>query len=546
MRTSSIIERGSALIAATDRFSAIILDATESLRQRLRDSLMPPGAGLFANCLAGLLLVAAMTICLVVTRDFAELRHVSMAYLIPVLIAATTLGTAPAVFTAVAAVAASAFVFYAPIYDFRVSDPQQLLDLSLFVIVAAVTGHLAARCKAHVVLAQKHAAEMQAVCAFSRRLAAAADAAEIYASIEQHLSLITGCRVVYFGTDASTFRATAQDVPEAVRHALVSFAQTAGDEGGIWIDDPKRGARWHLRAVSRRNLAFGFLAIEVGKISASNQTYLDRRIDEALADAATRLERLDVARLLSEANLRAQAETFRAALIGSVTHGLRTPLASIMGSASILVRAPAVAQDPHLSALAGIVRDETERLDGDIQKLLDASRISSSAVRTQMTWADPADIVNAAVAGLGCSLSAHRVLVRLPDSLGLVQIDPVLIEQALRLVIDNAAKYSPAGSPIAIEAQSHAGEIQISVRDEGVGLSEQDRREMFDRFYRGARTRDTTPGSGLGLWIARAFVVACGGRLEATSDGIGQGTTVTIALPEAEATAGMGCGSMYD
>jgi two-component system, OmpR family, sensor histidine kinase KdpD len=544
-KLNSSVEGGNMFTAATDRTMAAAHRTMEMLPQDFRSG-MQPSASLFGSCLAGLLLVAVMTMCLVATMGFVELRHVSMAYLIPVLIAATKLGIIPAILTAIGAVAASAFVLYPPIYNFRIADPQQLLDLPLFVIVAAVTGQLAARCKVQAMVAGKRADETQALYAFSKKLAAAADADEIYDAIEQHLSLITGCRVVYFGTEVSASRASRQAVPEALHRALATFTQTARGREGVRVDDPASGAHWHVRPVSARHLAFGVLAIDVSQIQAATQTYFDRRIDEALADAATRLERLDVARLLGEANLRAQAETFRAALIGSVTHGLRTPLASIMGSASILVQAPAIARDPHLSALAGIVRDETERLNGDIQKLLDASRISSAAVRTHMTWADPADIVNAAIAGLGRGLSRHRLCVQLPDALGLVQIDPVLIEQALRFVLDNAAKYSPAGSTISIDAQSYPGEIRIAVRDEGVGLSERDRKEMFERFYRGARTRDTTPGSGLGLWIARAFVVACNGRLEAVSGGASQGTTVTIVLPETEAPAALEHGRLDD
>jgi two-component system sensor histidine kinase KdpD len=520
-------------MAVIGRSAAVVHLALGKLRAAFPSSIVQ-SRSLLGSCLIGLILVAAMTICLLLTMDIVELRHVSMAYLIPVLVAATKLGVIPAILTAVSAMAASAFVFYPPIYDFRVSDPQQLVDLALFVIVATVTGQLAAQCKAHIAAARKHANEMQALYAFSRKLAAATHASEIYAAIEQHLSLITGCRVVYFGPNASVSGPSQEDVPEALRNALVAFNWPEGGQGGVWVDDPTRASRWHVRAVSKRNPAFGALAIDVGEVPAATQTCLDRQIDEALVDAAKRLERLDVARLLGEAKVRAEAETFREALINSVTHGLRTPLASIMGSASILIGAPAVARDPHLSTLAGIVHDETERLNGDIQKLMDASRISSAAVRAHMTWADPADIVNAAIAGLGRTLVTHRICVRLPDSLNLAHIDPVLIEQALRLVIDNAAKYSAAGSTIVVEAQSHAGEVRIAVCDEGIGLSEQDREEMFERFYRGARTRETTTGSGLGLWIARAFVVACGGRLEAKSAGVDQGSTVTITLPETE------------
>jgi two-component system sensor histidine kinase KdpD len=523
--------------AAIDQYAIALHRAGDELRRARQRRDLHPAIAVIGACMAALMLVAGTTICLVVAVGIVELGHVSMAYLIPVLVAATTLGVTPAIVAAVSGVAASAFIFYPPIFDFRVADTQQFLDLPLFLIVAAVTGQLAARGKANAMVAQKHADETRALYAFSKQLAAAADAAEIYSAIEEHLSLITECRVLYFGADGSRSQESGLLVPEALRRALADYGSGEDRSVEAWVDDPVSGARWHIRPLSKRNAAFGTLAIDVGRISADTQTSLDERIDRALADAATRLERLDVARMLGEAKLREEAETFRAALIGSVTHGLRTPLASIMGSASILVQAPAIAQHPHLSALAGIIRDETERLNDDIQKLLDASRISSAAVRAHMTWADPADIVNAAVAGLGRVQATHSISVRLSDSLGLVQIDPVLIEQALRLIIDNAIKYSGAGSSISVEAQGGAGETKIAVSDQGIGLSQEDCEQIFERFYRGPRTRDTTTGSGLGLWIARAFITACGGRVEATSRGEGRGTMVTIVLPETETTA---------
>ena len=204
-----------------------------------------------------------------------------------------------------------------------------------------------------------------------------------------------------------------------------------------------------------------------------------------------------------------------------------------MGSATILVEAPSITREPRLADLAGIIRDETERLDSNIQRLLDATSISSTGVRAQMAWVETADIVNAAIAGQRRRLAAHQVAVSLPEDLPLVNADQVLIEQALGQVLDNATKYSPSASTVRIEARSGGGETVIAICDEGIGLSSEERAQMFERFYRGPRTRDTTSGSGLGLWIARAFVVASRGKIEATSKGVGYGSIVRIVLQEA-------------
>ena len=254
-----------------------------------------------------------------------------------------------------------------------------------------------------------------------------------------------------------------------------------------------------------------------------------QRISGVLTDAAATLERLDLARALDQANTRANRDAFREALIGSVSHELRTPLSAILGAASVLSQTSAIVQDKRLAELVSVIREEAERLNGDIQNLLDASRVSSKGVRAQCTWSDPADLVNAAVERhRRCE---HTIEVVLPDDLPLVRVDPVLVEQALRQIIDNAAKYSPAGSTITIAATGERDGVVIRVADEGAGLTEHDKSRLFERFYRSTRHQTTVPGSGLGLSIARAFIAASGGRLNVESAGPGQGTTVSVWVP---------------
>jgi two-component system sensor histidine kinase KdpD len=471
-----------------------------------------------------LALVAAMTGCLSIGTQLVSLRHLSTAYLIPVVIAAATLGVVPATVAAIASVCATAFFFYPPLLNFQVSDPQQLLDLALFLIVAIVTGHLAARVRAHARLAQDREQEMEALYRFSRRLSEATDARELHATIQDHLSELTGCKVMYL-EDA----AAATGLPLAVRSAVAAFAAAQERASGVSVQDEQTSETW-LICAAFPEAPRSVLAVNLGQVAASTQARVQHRIDAALADARATLDRLGVMRVIGDAKLREQMETLRAALIGSVSHGLRTPLASIVGSASILAEAAPIRSETQLAALTAIVRDEAERLDRDIQRLLDASRISSTGVRPNMTWADPADIVNAAAANQRRRLQGRALTVQVADELPLAYVDPVLIEQALCQMIDNATKYSPAGSPIRIAAREREGRTEIAVADDGAGLTEEDRSRMFDRFYRGPHSSGTT-GSGLGLWIAKAFVTACGGSVEAYSAGPGRGSRVSIILP---------------
>ena len=485
--------------------------------------------------LLSFLLVAATTLVLLGIDRVFGIAHVSIAYVLPVLIAATMLGLVPALVAAVAAVAVSAFFFYPPIYDFRVASPQQLIDLTMFVIVAVTTGQLAAAARANAVRAKEREAEIRALYNFSRRLAVATEPAEISAAVQDHLSAMTGRRVVYFAADQpaspSDRRQSGPSIPNAIRDAVDRLA-SARTADGLTVADAETGTRWLVRSVSPRNPEYGLLAIDMGDAGDGEPSAMHARIDALLADATASFERLGVAHAISEARLRAEAETLREALMGSVTHGLRTPLSSIIGSASILVETPAVAADERSANLVGIVRDEAERLDHDIQRLVDATRISSAGVRPHLAWADPADIVNAALARQRRGLAGHTVELRLSEDMPLVHVDPVLIEQALgadprqcRQVLAARLRSSASTAPAAPSRPPSPS------RDEGAGLTAEEAARMFERFYRGPRSSMTTTGSGLGLWIAHAFVSACAGRLEAASPGPDRGTTVTMLLP---------------
>ena len=181
------------------------------------------------------------------------------------------------------------------------------------------------------------------------------------------------------------------------------------------------------------------------------------------------------------------------------------------------------------------VRDEAERLNNDIQNLLDASRISSDGIKPHIEWADPADIVNSAIERCRRRMADRRVVLNLPSDLPLIHVDPVLVQQALVQIFDNAVKYSQAGSQITVAARARDGRMILSVSDEGAGLTAAEQSKIWDRFVRGERHAATTSGSGLGLWIANAFIAANGGKMNAVSEGPGLGTAMTIELPVTQA-----------
>jgi two-component system sensor histidine kinase KdpD len=276
------------------------------------------------------------------------------------------------------------------------------------------------------------------------------------------------------------------------------------------------------------------LAIDLGRRAGEAADAVKQRVDAVLGDATATLEHLNLDQAISEARVRSETESLRDALIGSVSHQLRTPLVSILGAATLISQAPANSGDPRLASLAGILRDEVDRLNSDVQDLLDAALISSQGVRLETEHAEPADIINAAVDRRQRLLAGHHVVLELPAELPFIHVDPILLVQALGQIVDNAAKYSQPGSTITVAARAEAASVVMSVKDEGIGLVGEERTRLWERFFRGERRASNVPGSGLGLWIAKAFVAANGGEIEAFSEGADRGTIVSIRLPASE------------
>jgi two-component system sensor histidine kinase KdpD len=480
-------------------------------------------------------LVAAVTVGIYPAIGETGLEHGSVLYLIPVLFAATRWGVVPAIVGAVGGVLASAFFFYPPLYSLRISDPQEVLNLILFVIVAVVVSQLATRLRRQLELARQREIDMRDLYAFSRRLAVAFDVSDIHAAIEDHLANVMQRKVVLFAGAREAAKSSGRHAGVAVPpQVLAEVTQAASGHR-----DPAAGATitaadgevWRVRPVSPHNLEFGVIAVNFGRESQERLSELRNRVDAVLADATATLERLGIAHAISEARMRAQTDQLREALIGSVSHELRTPLASILGAATVLSAAPALAGEKKLKALAHDVRDEAERLNNDIQNLLDASRISSDGIKPRTEWADPEDIINSAIERCRYRLSGRRLALDLASDLPLIHVDAVLVQQALVQIFDNAVKYSAPESKIAISTRARDGRLIIGVTDEGLGITADEQPRIWDRFARSERHAATHSGSGLGLWIANAFIAANGGKINAASAGLGQGTTVTIELP---------------
>jgi len=266
----------------------------------------------------------------------------------------------------------------------------------------------------------------------------------------------------------------------------------------------------------------------------------ERRLLDSLVDqAAVAIERISLAGVLAEARVLAETERLRAALLTSLSHDLRTPLASILGAVSSLRSFAEKYDAAQRDELLATLQDEAERLNRFVANLLDMTRLESGAIELRLELFDIGEIVGAALQRAGSVLVRHRVAVDVDPELPMLRLDAVLFEQVLFNLLDNAAKYSPPGSAIELRARAEGDSAVLEIIDEGPGIPSGDRARVFDKFYRvKARDRQRS-GTGLGLAICRGFVEAQGGQIEASNRGDRSGAVLTIRLPTPE-TAELG------
>jgi two-component system sensor histidine kinase KdpD len=226
-----------------------------------------------------------------------------------------------------------------------------------------------------------------------------------------------------------------------------------------------------------------------------------------------------------------EADRLRSALLTSISHDLKTPLAAILGAAGTMRQLSGALDDASKAELLATIIDESERLNRFIANLLDITRLESGAIVPQTTLQDLGELVGSALARAAKILTHHRVDVELAADVPMLELDPVLFEQVLFNLLDNASKYAPADTTIRIRSWREAQSVCLQVLDEGVGIPPDDIERIFDKFYRAQKGDQVRAGTGLGLAISRGFVEALKGTITAANRADRTGAVFTIRLP---------------
>jgi two-component system sensor histidine kinase KdpD len=298
--------------------------------------------------------------------------------------------------------------------------------------------------------------------------------------------------------------------------------------------DALPGAKWLFFPMRTGRGAIGIVGIcrdEPGPLLRAEQ----RRLLDALADqGALAIERVHLVGDIERVRREAEADRLRSALLTSISHDLRTPLAAVLGAAGALRDLPKSLDDEAKADLLVTIIDESERLNRFIANLLDMTKLESGAVAPNLAPHDVGEIVGSALERAKKILARHRVEVAIPSDLPMISVDPVLFEQVLFNLLDNAAKYAPAGTAIRIQGWAERDAVKLQVVDEGHGIPPDDLERIFDKFHRVQRGDQVRAGTGLGLSISRGFLEAMHGSITAANRTDRQGAVFTISVPVAK------------
>ncbi|WP_038860437.1 DUF4118 domain-containing protein, partial [Pseudomonas sp. R62] len=460
------------------------------------------------------------------------LPNISLVFLAAVLLVAVRSSLGPALACAALSFLTYDFLFIPPNFSFSIQREEDVLTLLFFLLMAALTGNLAARQRRQLQALRDTQEETSELLDLSRKLTAATDRQAVISAAAQHLEGWSDVQLCLLNRDGQGGWKVETGGPLQFTEAERAAADWA------WQHDQPAGkgtgtlplGRWWWWPLSVEDGPLALLGVcaKEGQSLSGQRRRLLTALSQPLAQALARAQLADD---LEAARLHGETEQLRSALLASVSHDLRTPLTAMRGSIdSLLALGEAIPLEDRRELLEG-TRDEAERLDRYIQNLLDMTRLGHGALKLARDWVSPADIVGSSLNRLRAVLAPLQVSTEVPVELPLLYVHAALIEQALVNVLENAARFSPSHGRLQLRAGANEQEIFFAVSDEGPGIPEEDRAKIFDMFYTAARGDRGGQGTGLGLAICQGMVGAHGGRIS-VADGIdGRGTCITLHLP---------------
>ena len=475
-------------------------------------------------------LVAGFTLLALAVHAFVGLNNVALLYLIPVLASASLYGMRAGLFTGVISALAYNFFFLPPVYTFTIEDPENVLTVAVFIVVAIVTSQFASRVRVQADLAERSSGQNAALASFARMLAGLSSRQELGQTLCGEVSSQFDVEaVLLLPTRARKVEVVSAVPPESslgpIDDAAAEWAFEHKEQAGR-SSNTLAASEWLFQPLLAGGEALGVLGI--AKKDGSEPVRPDRLpfLMSFIDQAALALERITLSEEMTNVAQLRERDRLRGALLSSVSHDLRTPLTTIIAAINELKKAKTNANP----ALLADIENESERLSRFVSNMLDMVRVEAGGLQLNLQPVDLAEAVAGAADELKRELKGHPIRLDVAPDLPLVRVDPQLFHQCLINLLENAAKYSGTKTAITILASRERDGISLSVMDEGPGLPPGKEAQVFETFVR-LEGSDRKGGTGLGLAIVKGFVEAMGLKVSARNNQ-DRGACFTIHFPE--------------
>jgi two-component system sensor histidine kinase KdpD len=465
---------------------------------------------------------------------FGGIENVDLVFLTAVVGVAARFGLLPSLFASVVASLCYNFFFLPPVYTFTITDPTNVAAFFFFMLIALLVSNVAARVRSQADTAIGRVRTTESLYAFSRKLAGTATLDDVLWATAYQTALMLKVRVVLLLPEKGVLTVKSGYPPEdQLDQADLAAANWAwgNDRPAGRGSDTLPGAKRLFLPMRTGRGAIGVIGIDddrTGPLLTPDQ----RRLLDALVDqGALAIERVLLVEDMDRVKRTVESDRLRGALLTSISHDLKTPLASVLGAASTLRDLGAGLNETQKNDLLATMIDESERLNRFIANLLDMTKLESGAIVPNTARHDVGEIVGSALRRASKILLHHKVSLELGPNLPMLELDAVLFEQVLFNLLDNAAKYAPADTTISIRGVQDRESVLLQIVDEGHGIPQAELKSVFDKFYRTQKGDHVRPGTGLGLAISRGFVEAMHGTISAANRADRSGAVIAIRLP---------------
>ena len=443
---------------------------------------------------------------------------VALSFLLGILIVSALWGLRYALPMSILAALCFNFFFLPPIGTFTIAEAQNWVALFAFLVTAIIASNLSERARREARQATKRRKEVERLYSFSQRLLLTDNTVELLKSIPLYVVEVFGVQeaAIYIADKDKLYRSGGE-----ITQLPAADLKESSSSGNLSVD-----------AERKRSIAPVRMGIKiVGSLGIFGDPLSPETLEALGGLVAIAIERAAAIVTLTRNEALRESERLRSALLDSITHEFRTPLTSIKASATSLKLETAMS-DAERREFVEVIDEESDRLNRLIGEAVEMAKLDAHEVKLELAPHSIQEAIEATLDTCKHAIAEHPVEVRLPGSLPPVTMDVEWIQKVLQHLIENAAKYSPAGEPIFISSEVRNGRLITSVADRGEGIDDLERSMIFDKFYRGQGQRHRVHGTGMGLAIVKAIVEAHGGRIEVTSQ-LGKGSVFSFGLPVA-------------